>query len=1015
MSRKILSMLLSLALAMGLSTVSFGAEVTNAKEKYGVNATEKTQTKTEQSEEEINSQNNEEDVPQIVKRFCKEKNILVKSEIKKAKSGEKSGVSYNISKDDFIEITDINVLAEYAKKLKNDTSAKGRLMANIEFPQDSTSAILCNSDFTGEFDGNGHTLNIKQSDGAIFKNNKGTIKDLKIIYNTVQSTTEKRLGVIVNTNEGRIENCISEGNTIVGLNQVGGIAGRNIGTIIDCIGINYNAIFDTSNSAPMTSGGIVGDNGNEGLIENCISKGTGKIYNMSGDGGVGGIAGWNSAKISSCITEGSLNIEAHSKDYTGGITGYNSQFGKGVDDCLVTGDAKLIGQSVGFATGGIVGKQLRIVSNCFYNASGTIKGSISSATGPVIGVRETGQHGTSKYNTDKTSLNNGLGTPINNIYWLDKGDNVKLLFTADPANGFTCAGRYFYYGDNQVTCRYDGTISQDKYIEYTLNESSFTNDVFTMPKKDSKITANAIVRTPISNVNPSIAQSTVVYDKQSHKPSTLNSDNGELKEGEDYRAIFLNSTGQMVTDCIGDDTYTMKITGINKYISEATLTLKILKADPNFIKEPVAKTLDYTGKDLELVEEGQAENGTILYKHEGGIYSTSIPTGKNAGKYPIKYMIKGDSHYNDSSEYTITAEIKKANPTVTKEPTVNDITYDKTEHALVSEGECEGGTLLYSLENNADSQFSYEVPTKTDAGTYEVYYMVRGDENHNDSEIYGPITVTIAKAKAEVASPKAIKLKYNDKEQELITAGVTNDGTFMYSVGDDKSYSEKIPTRKRVGTFYVYWKVVGDENHEDYISKTPIKVRIKATGATVYKLTPKGKKLNVVWNQTFGADGYDVFFAKCGKKIKLKKSVSANTKSIIIKGLKKKGCYKVKVRAWCMENGKKVYVKSYPLVHTYMVKSTKRYTVPKKVTTNVPSITLAEGKTFRVTAKVVKKNKKKKLMPTKHSPIIRYFSLDKDIVTIDDSGLVTAKSKGNCVVYAYATNGKYKAVNVTVK
>ena len=77
MSRKILSMLLSLTLVMGFSTVSFGAEATKAKEKYGVNATEKTQTKTEQSEEEINSQNNEEDVPQIVKRFCKEKSSKI--------------------------------------------------------------------------------------------------------------------------------------------------------------------------------------------------------------------------------------------------------------------------------------------------------------------------------------------------------------------------------------------------------------------------------------------------------------------------------------------------------------------------------------------------------------------------------------------------------------------------------------------------------------------------------------------------------------------------------------------------------------------------------------------------------------------------------------------------------------------------------------------------------------------------------------------------------------------------
>ncbi len=877
MIKKVLSIVISITLVMGFSTVSLGDKVT-----YG---------------DEI------------------------------IKSGEKSKAQPGYSEDGYFEINSMDDIGTYALTLMTEPSTNARLMNDLNFPQGSSKATIYAGDFTGIFDGNGHTLNIGNSDGGLFTTNKGTIQDLKIVYNNVSNTSADTIGVFADTSEGTIQNCISEGNMVTGLHRAGGIAGLNKGTIKNCIGINNNYIKTVATGSIRMAGGLVGEN-DPGVIQDCISKGTGTIFNNTGDGGSGGITGWNDGLVSGCICEGSLKITANARDYSGGIAGKNSSYGSGVDNCLVTGDVRLVGAGSGIATGGIVGKQERVVSNCFYNASGVIGG--STKNGPVIGYRETGKHGSSKYNTDKTSLNNGLGTGINNIYWLDKGDKVTLSFTEDPANGFTCAGRYFYYGDNQVTCGYDGTVGEHQYVEYKLNQTTFTSNEFTMPKSDSTITTKVVTQKKIGDVHPSFKQSEVVYDGISHRPSSLNSDDGVLKENEDYTATFTNSKGVTVSDCIYDDTYTMTITGINNYYSNASLTLVINKGTPTFIKEPVAKTLDYNGDNLDLLEAGSAEHGTILYKHTDGEYSEAIPQGQNAGDYPIKYMIKGDDHYKDSKEYSALATINRVDSSVTKEP-------------------------------------------------------------------------------------KANKLKYNGKDQKLVTAGTTNDGTFMYSVGNTKSYSEKMPTGKRVGTYDVYWKVVGDKNHEDYVSKTPIKVTIKSTGATLYKLTPKGKKLNIVWNQRAGADGYDVFFAKCGKKLKLKKTVTANVDRITIKGLKKNGCYKIKIKAFCKVNGKKQYIKSYPLVHTYMMKSTKRYTVPKKVTTNVSSITLAKGNTYRVVAKVIKKNKKKKLMPTKHAPLLRYFSLDTDIATIDDSGLVKAKAKGTSVVYAYAVNGKYKAINITVK
>jgi len=70
-------------------------------------------------------------------------------------------------------------------------------------------------------------------------------------------------------------------------------------------------------------------------------------------------------------------------------------------------------------------------------------------------------------------------------------------------------------------------------------------------------------------------------------------------------------------------------------------------------------------------------------------------------------------------------------------------------------------------------------------------------------------------------APKAKDLTYNGKAQELVTEGEAEGGTMQYAVGKDAStaptdgWSEKIPTGTEAGTYYVWYKVMGDGNHTD--------------------------------------------------------------------------------------------------------------------------------------------------------------------------------------------------------
>ena len=71
-------------------------------------------------------------------------------------------------------------------------------------------------------------------------------------------------------------------------------------------------------------------------------------------------------------------------------------------------------------------------------------------------------------------------------------------------------------------------------------------------------------------------------------------------------------------------------------------------------------------------------------------------------------------------------------------------------------------------------------------------------------------------------SPAVISgLVYNGKAQVLITEGEVTGGKMQYALGKDatteptENWSTSIPTATDAGTYYVWYKVVGDDNHND--------------------------------------------------------------------------------------------------------------------------------------------------------------------------------------------------------
>ncbi|MBQ9179688.1 MAG: Ig-like domain-containing protein, partial [Firmicutes bacterium] len=196
----------------------------------------------------------------------------------------------------------------------------------------------------------------------------------------------------------------------------------------------------------------------------------------------------------------------------------------------------------------------------------------------------------------------------------------------------------------------------------------------------------------------------------------------------------------------------------------------------------------------------------------------------------------------------------------------------------------------------------------------------------------------------------------------------------------------------------------------------------KVSGILLMKMTAKGKTSFVIsWNKIKGAAGYDIFFARCNHS--KKKNVPKKVKTIkgnktfkwTKKKLKKSAEHKAYVKAFVYKNGKKTYVRTSPLMHSYTGNGTKKYTNAKSVKVNKTKVTLKKGKTFKIKAKVKKVKKSKKLLPKKHSATLRYITSNKKIATVSKSGKIKAKTKGTCNVYVFAHNGVSKKIKVTVK
>ncbi|WP_419017452.1 YDG domain-containing protein [Hominenteromicrobium sp.] len=148
---------------------------------------------------------------------------------------------------------------------------------------------------------------------------------------------------------------------------------------------------------------------------------------------------------------------------------------------------------------------------------------------------------------------------------------------------------------------------------------------------------------------------------------------------------------------------------------------------------------------------------------------------------------------------------------------------------------------------------------KPDAGSYDAEWTFTPAEGYEEyATATGTVTIKVNKATPTFNAPTAQEnLTYTGQEQALITAGsVTSGGTMQYSLTENGTYSPDTPTGTDAGVYTVWYRVIGDANHND-TAPASVAVRIGKKPLTITGVTAASKPYDGTTNADISSVTFD--------------------------------------------------------------------------------------------------------------------------------------------------------------
>ena len=471
----------------------------------------------------------------------------------------------------------------------------------------------------------------------------------------------------------------------------------------------------------------------------------------------------------------------------------------------------------------------------------SLTGDITVALTPITGLTVT---------ADKASV----------IY----GYKTAPKITAVPvlADGKTASYKWYRITGDTVE-EISGAADAEYTVPYSLAKGTYTYrcevtaDGYTLSEE---VTVTVNEKVIDSNSASFKLNSDLTYNGSVQEPDfTITVDGRELVKDKDYSISFSS-------EVFGAGEYTATVTGKGNYSGSADTLFTVAKkqiAISNITVSPKtydgSKAADITEVVFDGLVAGETlEKGTD-YTVTGEFNSADVNDADKVSA-TVKLADSVKNYELTDGSFNKTASIAKADAQCTAPKAVADLVYTGEAQGLVTAGSSEHGDMVYSLEQNG--AYSSDIPTAVNAGDYNVWYKVIGDDNHNDSNPVS-VKVTVNRADAVFEMPAAvIGLVYTGEDQELVTAGSTEHGDMVYSLEQDGTYTTAIPAAVNAGAYKVWYKVKGDGNHKDsepaYVEVSIAKAT--PTGAPAYdRIGESGKTLADAKLDVKDKDGKDKF------------------------------------------------------------------------------------------------------------------------------------------------------------
>ena len=304
-------------------------------------------------------------------------------------------------------------------------------------------------------------------------------------------------------------------------------------------------------------------------------------------------------------------------------------------------------------------------------------------------------------------------------------------------------------------------------------------------------------------------------------------DGGTITLLRDYSAVYNISANV-------DRAYTIDLNGYSVRKNSGGISLVVFAGTPKLMDSKgggVIAGLEIDSK-LGLTLGGLLPEGWDFRNSDGSWLSTTDLEGKTASNVTVAQLPIQSMNY----------------------PTEMSMTYGGTGTLLVKvEKETGAGAVSfqwYKVEDGNETavggattsnQFDLSAQ-KLSAGQHTFQFSVTCDGYEKMSQ---DIVVTVQRAdiRSSLITPPTAQenLTYTGHEQALITAGSVADyGTMQYSLTENGTYSQDTPAGTDAGTYTVWYRVIGDANHND-TAPASVAVRIGKKPLTITGVTAASK------------------------------------------------------------------------------------------------------------------------------------------------------------------------------